>query len=59
MLVADGLDGAILQKHRAAGITASVVRASAGATEHASIASVAMTSVLPRPPSPVRRAVMA
>jgi 23S rRNA (guanosine2251-2'-O)-methyltransferase len=35
-----GLDGAIIQKHRAAGITASVVRASAGATEHASIARV-------------------
>ena len=30
----------ILQKHRAAGVTASVVRASAGATEHASIARV-------------------
>lgn len=35
-----GLDGVILQKHRAAGITTSVVRASAGATEHASIARV-------------------
>jgi 23S rRNA (guanosine2251-2'-O)-methyltransferase len=35
-----GLDGLIIQKHRAAGITASVVRASAGATEHASIARV-------------------
>ena len=35
-----GLDGVIIQKHRAAGITASVVRASAGATEHASIARV-------------------
>lgn len=35
-----GLDGLILQKHRAAGVTASVVRASAGATEHASIARV-------------------
>lgn len=35
-----GLDGLIIQKHRAAGITISVVRASAGATEHASIARV-------------------
>ena len=35
-----GVDGIILQKHRAAGITSSVVRASAGATEHASIARV-------------------
>lgn len=35
-----GMDGIIIQKHRAAGITASVVRASAGATEHASIARV-------------------
>jgi len=35
-----GLDGLIIQKHRAAGITPSVVRASAGATEHASIARV-------------------
>ena len=35
-----GLDGVVLQKHRAAGITPSVVRASAGATEHASIARV-------------------
>lgn len=35
-----GIDGLIIQKHRAAGITASVVRASAGATEHASIARV-------------------
>ncbi len=35
-----GLDGLIIQKHRAAGITAAVVRASAGATEHASIARV-------------------
>ena len=35
-----GFDGLILQKHRAAGITASVVRASAGATEHAAIARV-------------------
>jgi len=35
-----GLDGLVIQKHRAAGITPSVVRASAGATEHASIARV-------------------
>jgi 23S rRNA (guanosine2251-2'-O)-methyltransferase len=35
-----GLDGLIVPKHRAAGITAAVVRASAGATEHASIARV-------------------
>ena len=35
-----GVDGVIIQKHRAAGITPSVVRASAGATEHASIARV-------------------
>lgn len=35
-----GMDGVILQKHRAAGITPSVVRASAGATEHAAIARV-------------------
>ena len=35
-----GFDGLVIQKHRAAGITASVVRASAGATEHASIARV-------------------
>ena len=35
-----GLHGVIIQKHRAAGVTASVVRASAGATEHASIARV-------------------
>lgn len=35
-----GLDGVIIPKHRAAGITPSVVRASAGATEHASIARV-------------------
>lgn len=35
-----GMDGVIIQKHRAAGITAAVVRASAGATEHASIARV-------------------
>jgi 23S rRNA (guanosine2251-2'-O)-methyltransferase len=32
-----GLDGVIVPKHRAAGITGAVVRASAGATEHASI----------------------
>ena len=38
--VALGLDGVIIQKHRAATITPSVVRASAGATEHASIARV-------------------
>lgn len=38
--VALGMDGVIIQKHRAAGITAAVVRASAGATEHASIARV-------------------
>lgn len=38
--VALGLDGIIIPKHRAAGITAAVVRASAGATEHASIARV-------------------
>jgi 23S rRNA (guanosine2251-2'-O)-methyltransferase len=38
--VALGLDGVIIQKHRAAGITPAVVRASAGATEHASIARV-------------------
>ncbi len=35
-----GLDGVIFPKHRAAGITCAVVRASAGATEHASIARV-------------------
>jgi len=35
-----GMDGLILQKHRAATITPSVVRASAGATEHATIARV-------------------
>ncbi len=35
-----GMNGIILQKHRAATITPSVVRASAGATEHASIARV-------------------
>ena len=35
-----GLDGVIFPKHRAAGITSAVVRASAGATEHASIARV-------------------
>lgn len=35
-----GMDGLIIQKHRAATITPSVVRASAGATEHASIARV-------------------
>ena len=35
-----GLDGLIIPKHRAVGITAAVVRASAGATEHASIARV-------------------
>jgi 23S rRNA (guanosine2251-2'-O)-methyltransferase len=35
-----GLDGLIIQKHRAAGITPSVVRASAGATEHALITRV-------------------
>ena len=35
-----GVDGIVLQKHRAAGITAAVVRASAGATEHATIARV-------------------
>jgi 23S rRNA (guanosine2251-2'-O)-methyltransferase len=35
-----GLDGVILPKHRAAGITSAVVRASAGATEHAAIARV-------------------
>jgi 23S rRNA (guanosine2251-2'-O)-methyltransferase len=35
-----GMDGIVIQKHRAAGITASVVRASAGATEHAAIARV-------------------
>lgn len=35
-----GFDGIIVPKHRAAGITAAVVRASAGATEHASIARV-------------------
>jgi len=35
-----GFDGLIVPKHRAAGITAAVVRASAGATEHASIARV-------------------
>ena len=35
-----GMDGVVIQKHRAAGITPSVVRASAGATEHASIARV-------------------
>jgi 23S rRNA (guanosine2251-2'-O)-methyltransferase len=35
-----GFDGIIIQKHRAAGITPTVVRASAGATEHASIARV-------------------
>lgn len=35
-----GLQGIVLQKHRSASITASVVRASAGATEHAAIARV-------------------
>lgn len=35
-----GLDGVIVPKHRAAGITSAVARASAGATEHASIARV-------------------
>ncbi len=35
-----GLNGVIFPKHRAAGITGAVVRASAGATEHASIARV-------------------
>lgn len=35
-----GMHGLILPKHRAAGITAAVSRASAGATEHASIARV-------------------
>jgi 23S rRNA (guanosine2251-2'-O)-methyltransferase len=35
-----GLDGLLIPKHRAAGITPAVVRASAGATEHASIACV-------------------
>ena len=35
-----GLDGLVIPKHRAATITPSVVRASAGATEHASIARV-------------------
>jgi 23S rRNA (guanosine2251-2'-O)-methyltransferase len=35
-----GFDGVIIQKHRSATITASVVRASAGATEHAAIARV-------------------
>ncbi len=35
-----GFDGLIIPRHRAAGITAAVVRASAGATEHASIARV-------------------
>ena len=38
--VALGLDGIVLQKHRAAGVTPAVVRASAGATEHAAIARV-------------------
>jgi 23S rRNA (guanosine2251-2'-O)-methyltransferase len=38
--VALGMDGVVVQKHRAAGITPSVVRASAGATEHAAIARV-------------------
>ena len=35
-----GLEGLVIPKHRAATITPSVVRASAGATEHASIARV-------------------
>ena len=35
-----GLDGVVIPKHRAAGITPAVVRASAGATEHAAIARV-------------------
>jgi 23S rRNA (guanosine2251-2'-O)-methyltransferase len=35
-----GFDGLIIPKHRAAGITPAVVRASAGATEHAAIARV-------------------
>ena len=35
-----GLHGVLVQKHRSATITASVVRASAGATEHAAIARV-------------------
>lgn len=38
--VALGLDGLVIPKHRAAGITPAVVRASAGATEHAAIARV-------------------
>ena len=38
--VALGIDGIIIQKHRAVGVTAAVVRASAGATEHAAIARV-------------------
>ncbi|MEM7434707.1 MAG: 23S rRNA (guanosine(2251)-2'-O)-methyltransferase RlmB [Myxococcota bacterium] len=38
--VALGLDGLIIPKHRAATITPAVVRASAGATEHATIARV-------------------
>ncbi|MDH3201770.1 MAG: 23S rRNA (guanosine(2251)-2'-O)-methyltransferase RlmB [Myxococcales bacterium] len=35
-----GIDGLLIPKHRAAGITPAVVRASAGATEHAAIARV-------------------
>ncbi len=35
-----GLDGIVIPKHRAAGITPAVARASAGATEHAAIARV-------------------
>lgn len=35
-----GLDGVVIPKHRAAGITPAVVRAAAGATEHAAIARV-------------------
>ncbi len=35
-----GLDGLVIPKHRAASITPAVVRASAGATEHAAIARV-------------------
>jgi len=38
--VALGVDGLLIPKHRAAGITPAVVRASAGATEHATIARV-------------------
>lgn len=42
--VAFGFDGLILPRHRAASVTAAVVRASAGGTEHAKIARVSNLS---------------